>query len=127
MISFFRRNVTDSCTLLGYSAVLTGSSSWDFLTLEDGTDRFPETVVQNCHLMLHIPEEHRSQITNTFARRFDNMICENYGKILLNFRIPAGAAHTVYPYHVAEDCNKMSDECPISLLHIMTLKPAENV
>jgi hypothetical protein len=28
---------------------------------------------------------------------------------------------------VAEDCNKMSDECPISLLHIMTLKPAENV
>ena len=58
---------------------------------------------------------------------FRQCIVANYANILLNFRIPAGAAHTIYPYHVTEHCNKMAEECPISLLHIMSLQPAENV
>ena len=42
----------------------------DFLTLEDGTDRFSQKSVRNYHYMQHnIPEEHRSHKTGNYLLR----------------------------------------------------------
>jgi hypothetical protein len=79
MIPVFFRRVGGFCVLLGCYAASSGSSAadvsgqpigsifLDLLTLEDGTDRFPETSVQEYHSTLrNIPEEGRSLMNKSF-------------------------------------------------------------
>ena len=81
MISVVRRNVDEVCAPLGCYAALNDnsvatfrdnlwvpSSSLDFLTLEDGAGRFPETSVHSYHSTLcNIPEQRRYR-TEIFSR-----------------------------------------------------------
>jgi len=59
---FFRRELYEICTVLGYYAVHCANSFLDFLTLEDGTDMLPRNVGKGYHhTLLNIPEERKSK------------------------------------------------------------------
>jgi len=79
VISDFRRDVDDICSLLDCYAAYSGNSVPTFRDglsapyssvkiLEDGANRFPETSVRNYHYTLrNNPEEGRSQLGGLFC------------------------------------------------------------
>ncbi|XP_069696615.1 uncharacterized protein [Periplaneta americana] len=47
--------------------------------------------------------------------------------VKLVFTVPEGAEHTIFPYHIPKDCNELASDCPLSLLHILSLEQIEHL
>ena len=116
VISGFRHDVGETCTVVEYYAALSGSSvpifrdnvsvpssrvkksmrklsSWTSWTLKMGPIVCPETLVQNYHWMLcNIPEDCRSQ-REILIRSFQAMQCHQLQKLLASAHVLEAVAY----------------------------------